>query len=87
MPIDITNIRILLSKYDLAMAIVTTDRQPSEAFAAYRRKAPSQVKRDHAQVAAHKRQQSTAARMTTRSMATCLQQNHVRQTRMPQLTK
>ena len=52
---------------------LAADRQPSEAFTAYRRKAPSQVKRDHARVAAHKRQQSTAARMTTRSMATCLQ--------------
>ena len=52
---------------------LAADRQPSEAFTAYRRKAPSQVKRDHARVAAHKRQQSTAARMTTRSMVTCLQ--------------
>ena len=36
----------------------TTDGQSTETVAAYRRKPPSQVKRDHARVAAHKLQQS-----------------------------
>jgi hypothetical protein len=50
------------------------ERQPTETVTAYKRKSPSQVKRDQARVAAHKRQQSTAPRMTTRSMAAvCLQ--------------
>ena len=52
----------------------TTDGQSTETVAAYRRKPPSQVKRDHARVAAHKLQQSAAPRMQTRSMAAvCLQ--------------
>ena len=34
--------------------------------------AETQIKRDQARVAEHKRQQSTVPRMTTRSMATCL---------------
>ena len=49
-----------------------SDGQSAETVAAYRRKPPSQVKRDRARVAAHKRQQSP--RMQTRSMAAvCLQ--------------
>ena len=51
-----------------------TDGQSTETVAAYRRKPPSQVKRDRARVAAHKLQQSAAPRMQTRSMAAvCLQ--------------
>ena len=50
----------------------TADKQPSETIASYRRKSPSQIKRDQARVADHKHQQSTVPRMTTRSMATCL---------------
>ena len=52
----------------------TTDGQSTETVTAYRRNPPSQVKRDHARVAAHKHQQSAAPRVQTRSMAAvCLQ--------------
>ena len=47
----------------------TTEKKSTETVTAYRRKPPSQVKRDQARVAAHKRQQSTAPRVQTRSMA------------------
>ena len=52
----------------------TTDGQSAETVAAYRRKPPSQVRRDRARVAAHKCQQTAAPRMQTQSMAAvCLQ--------------
>ena len=46
-----------------------TNGQSTETVAAYRRKPPSQVRRDRARIDAHKRQQSAAPRMQTRSMA------------------
>ena len=52
----------------------TTDWQSAKTVAAYRRKPPSQVRRDRARVAAHKRQQSAAPQIQTQSMAAaCLQ--------------
>ena len=51
-----------------------TNAQSAETVTAYRRKPPSQVRRDRAHVAAHKCQQTAAPRMQTRSMAAvCLQ--------------
>jgi hypothetical protein len=47
----------------------TTANQSTETVTTYRRKPPSQVKRDHARVAAHKCKQSTAPGIQTRSMA------------------
>jgi hypothetical protein len=47
----------------------TTENQSTETVTTYRRKPPSQVKRDHARLAAHKRKQSTAPGIQTRSMA------------------
>ena len=50
-----------------------TNGRSTETVAAYRRKPPSQVRRDRARIDAHKRQQSAAPRMQTRSMsAVCL---------------